>query len=46
MDKQYEQYSYFGNHRGTHVGDGIYKIDEPYVYELLELASATSANSF
>lgn len=46
MNKQHEQYSYFDGHRGTHVGDGVYKIDEPYVSEVLEVMITPSTKSF
>ena len=37
MNKQYEQYSYFDGHRGTHIGDGIYKVDEPFESDLIKV---------
>lgn len=37
MNKQYEQYSYFDGHRGTHIGDGIYKVDEPFESDIINV---------
>ena len=37
MNKQYEQFAYFDGHRGTHVGDGVYKVDKPYISEMLNV---------
>lgn len=36
MGKQYEQYAYFNGHRGTHVGNGVYKLDTPYTTDILD----------
>ena len=46
MNKQYEEYAYFDGHRGTHIGNGIYKIDEPYITTLMSVFDNPSTNSF
>lgn len=46
MRKQYEEYAYFDDHRGTHVGDGVYKVDEPYISKMLNVFAKPKYKSF
>lgn len=31
MGKEYDDVAYFKGHKGIHIGDGIYKLEEPFV---------------
>lgn len=40
MSKEYPEKAVFMGHSGTHVRDGIYKVDEPFWVDIMEIVDS------
>ena len=45
MVEKFDNIAYFMGHKGTHIGNGIYKIDEPYEVPRINIFDGDDVNS-
>ena len=44
--EKFDEFAYFDGHRGVHVRDGIYKLEEPVVGKLIDIFRNIELNGF
>ena len=44
--EKFDEFAYFDGHRGVHIRDGIYKLEEPIVGKLIDIFRNIELNGF